>query len=551
MYQYDDLDHTILKERNAEYRDQVARRVTGELSEEEFRPLRLRNGLYMQLHAYMLRVAIPYGVLSSTQMRMLAQIARKYDKGYGHITTRQNIQYNWPKLEDTPDILDNLASVEMNAIQTSGNCNRNVTSDPFAGVARDEIEDPRPYCELIRQFLTLHPEFSWLPRKFKIAVTAAEDDRAAITVHDIGLRLLKNDEGEIGFKVLVGGGLGRSPFIGKVIREFLPKDSLIRYIQAILRVYNMEGRRDNMFKARIKILVHELGIERFREKVEAEFQASEDDILLIGKPEEDRIAAFFTPLAYEDLDDKPAALEYQLNANADFAQWMARNIVPHKVPGYAIVNISLKPIGGVPGDVTDTQMDQVADLADEFSFGLMRTTHRQNLVLPDARQDQLFALWEKLVGLGLATANLEQVTDIISCPGLDFCSLANARSIPVAQRISERFGDLDRQYNVGDLRINISGCINACGHHHVGHIGILGVEKLGEEFYQVTLGGSSQTDADIGKIIGPAFSSDEIVNAIETLVETYVDIRTDGETFLETYRRLGQDPFKERLYDAD
>ena len=551
MYQYDDLDHTILKERNAEYRDQVARRVTGELSEEEFRPLRLRNGLYMQLHAYMLRVAIPYGVLSSTQMRMLAQIARKYDKGYGHITTRQNIQYNWPKLEDTPDILDNLASVEMNAIQTSGNCNRNVTSDPFAGVARDEIEDPRPYCELIRQFLTLHPEFSWLPRKFKIAVTAAEDDRAAITVHDIGLRLLKNDEGEIGFKVLVGGGLGRSPFIGKVIREFLPKDSLIRYIQAILRVYNMEGRRDNMFKARIKILVHELGIELFREKVEAEFQASEDDILLIGKPEEDRIAAFFTPLAYEDLDDKPAALEYQLNANADFAQWMARNIVPHKVPGYAIVNISLKPIGGVPGDVTDTQMDQVADLADEFSFGLMRTTHRQNLVLSDARQDQLFALWEKLVSLGLATANLEQVTDIISCPGLDFCSLANARSIPVAQRISERFGDLDMQYNVGDLRINISGCINACGHHHVGHIGILGVEKLGEEFYQVTLGGSSQTDADIGKIIGPAFSSDEIVNAIETLVETYVDIRTDGETFLETYRRVGQGPFKERLYDAD
>jgi len=551
MYQYDDLDHTILKERNAEYRDQVARRVTGELSEEEFRPLRLRNGLYMQLHAYMLRVAVPYGVLSSTQMRMLAHIARKYDKGYGHITTRQNIQYNWPKLEDTPDILDNLASVEMNAIQTSGNCNRNVTSDPFAGVARDEIEDPRPYCELIRQFLTLHPEFSWLPRKFKIAVTAAEDDRAAITVHDIGLRLLKNDEGEIGFKVLVGGGLGRSPFIGKVIREFLPKDSLIRYIQAILRVYNIEGRRDNMFKARIKILLHELGIERFREKVEAEFQASEDDILLIGKPEEDRIAAFFTPPAYEDLDDKPAALEYQLNANADFAQWMARNIVPHKVPGYAIVNISLKPIGGVPGDVTDTQMDQVADLADEFSFGLMRTTHRQNLVLPDARQDQLFALWEKLVGLGLATANLEQITDIISCPGLDFCSLANARSIPVAQRISERFGDLDRQYNVGDLRINISGCINACGHHHVGHIGILGVEKLGEEFYQVTLGGSSQTDADIGKIIGPAFSSDEIVNGIETLVETYVDIRTDGETFLETYRRVGQDPFKERLYDAD
>jgi len=551
MYQYDDLDHTILKERNAEYRDQVARRVTGELSEEEFRPLRLRNGLYMQLHAYMLRVAIPYGMLSSPQMRMLAHIARKYDRGYGHITTRQNIQYNWPKLEDTPDILDDLASVEMNAIQTSGNCNRNVTSDPFAGVAQDEIEDPRPYCELIRQFLTLHPEFSWLPRKFKIAVTAAEDDRAAITVHDIGLRILKNDEGEVGFKVLVGGGLGRSPFIGKVIREFLPKDSLIRYIQAILRVYNMEGRRDNMFKARIKILVHELGIERFREKVEAEFQASEDDILLIGKQEEDRIRAFFAPPAYQDLPDASPVLEDKLNSDTSFADWVTKNVIAHKVSGYAIAKISLKPIGGVPGDVTDSQMDSIADLADEFSFGLMRTTHRQNLVLPDVKKDQLFELWQKLVALELATANLNQITDIISCPGLDFCSLANARSIPVAQRISERFGELEKEHDLGDFRINISGCINACGHHHVGHIGILGVEKLGEEFYQVTLGGSSQSDADIGKIIGPAFSSDEIVGAIETLVETYVDIRQDGETFLQTYRRVGQDPFKERLYDAD
>ena len=551
MYQYDQFDHTLLEERNTEYRDQVSRRVTGGISEEEFRPLRLRNGLYMQLHAYMLRVGIPYGVLSSPQMRMLAHIARKYDRGYGHFTTRQNIQYNWPKLEDTPDILEDLASVEMNAIQTSGNVNRNVTSDPYAGVALAEVEDPRPYCEIIRQFLTLHPEFSWLPRKFKIAVTAAPEDRAAITVHDIGLRLLKNDDDEVGFKVLVGGGLGRSPFIGKVIREFLPKDSLIRYLQAILRVYNMEGRRDNMFKARIKILVHELGIERFREKVEAEFHASEDEILFLGRAEEERIAAYFAPPVYETLDEASPATDYKIKQNAAFAAWVSQNVVEHKQPGYAIVNISLKPIGGVPGDVTAAQMDYIADLADAYSFGFLRSTHRQNLVLPDVRRDDLFGLWQKLVKQELATANLEKITDIISCPGMDFCSLATARSIPVAQRISERFADLQRQYDIGELRINISGCINACGHHHVAHIGILGVEKLGEEFYQLTLGGSSGTDADIGKIIGPAFSSEQVVDAVETLVDTYLDQRLEGERFLDTYRRIGQEPFKERLYAVD
>ena len=550
MYQYDQTDHTLTQERVAEYRDQVARRMEGKISEEDFRPLRLKNGLYAQLHAYMLRVAIPYGLMSSDQLRMLAYIGRKYDKGYGHFTTRQNLQYNWPNLEDTSDILENLASVEMSAIQTSGNVNRNVTSDPYAGVAPDELEDPRPYAEIVRQFITLHPEFSWLPRKFKIAITGAEEDRAAINVHDIGLKIIKNEAGEIGFRVLVGGGLGRSPFIGKVVREFLPKDGLIRYIQAILRVYNMEGRRDNMYKARIKILVHELGIEKFSTLVEAEYEATEDDILFVGRAEEDRVSAFFAAPDYENLsNDIPEVIEAAASDPA-FSEWLERNVGPHKQDGYAIVNLSLKPLGGVPGDITSDQMDAVAVLADKFSFGQIRATHRQNLVLADVAKKDLPALWQELIKLNLATPNLDHISDIICCPGMDYCSLATARSIPVAQRLSERFNDLDKLMGIGELRLNISGCINACGHHHVGHIGILGVEKNGEEFYQITLGGSSSEDADIGQIIGPAFSSVDIVDAVEKVVGIYISNREDEERFLDTYRRVGQALFKEALYDA-
>ena len=536
MYRYDEFDQVVVKERVEQFRGQVARRLSGELTTDEFRPLRLMNGLYAQLHAYMLRVAIPYGTLSTRQMHMLAHIARKYDRDYGHFTTRQNIQYNWPKLEDTPDILQHLADVEMNAIQTSGNCNRNVTSDPYA--------------EIVRQFLTLHPEFSWLPRKFKIALTAADHDRAAINVHDIGLRLYRNGAGQIGFRVLVGGGLGRTPFIAKVVRDFLPKKDLLRYIQAVLRVYNMEGRRDNMFKARIKILVHEIGIERFKEKVEAEFAAAEGEPLVIGAAEEARIRAAFAPPAYEKLADSEPGLDAKLTADPEFRRWHERNVVAHKQPGYAIVVLSLKPIGGIPGDCTADQMDTIADLADIYSFGQLRTTHRQNLVFADVRKSDVHAVWQALKGLGAATPNFNRITDIISCPGMDFCSLATARSIPVAQRISERFQDLKRQNDIGDLAINISGCINACGHHHVAHIGILGLEKNGEESYQVTLGGSSAEDADIGKIIGPSFSSEDIVDAVESLVEVYLALRHPGERFLDTYRRVGQAPFKDRLYGA-
>jgi len=504
----------------------------------------------MQLHAYMLRVAIPYGLLSSAQLRKLAYIARTYDRGYGHFTTRQNIQYNWPKLEDTPDILAHLAEVEMNAIQTSGNCNRNVTSDPYAGVAKDEVDDPRPYAEIVRQFVTLHPEFSWLPRKFKIALTASDHDRAAINVHDIGLRLYRNGNGELGFRVLVGGGLGRTPFIAKIVREFLPKKELLRYIQAILRVYNIEGRRDNIYKARIKILVHEHGIERFRRDVEAEFEASANEPLDLDPKEEARIRSFFAMPSYEKLPTVDAALTQKLADDASFRDWHDRNIVAHKQAGYAIVNISLKPLGLPPGDCTADQMDAVADLADKYSLGELRVTHRQNLVFADVKKSDLFALYHDLVEQKLATPNFGRITDIISCPGLDFCSLANARSIPVAQRIAERFADLKRQNDIGDLHINISGCINACGHHHVAHLGILGVEKNGEEFYQVTLGGSSAEDADIGKIIGPAFSSEDIVDAVEALVDVYLKERHTGERFLDTYRRVGQAPFKDRLYGS-
>ncbi|MFQ5972384.1 MAG: nitrite/sulfite reductase, partial [Alphaproteobacteria bacterium] len=509
---------------------------------------RLMNGLYLQLHAYMLRVAIPYGTLSSHQMRKLAQIARRYDKGYGHFTTRQNIQYNWPRLEDTPDILEELATVEMHAIQTSGNCIRNVTADQYAGVAADEIEDSRVYAEIIRQWSTLHPEFSFLPRKFKIAVTGSPNDRAAVRVHDIGVIIRQTDEGEVGFEVIVGGGQGRTPMVGVTIREFLPKRHLLSYMDAIMRVYNQLGRRDNKFKARIKILVHELGAEAFAAMVEDEWERIKDGVFDLPAGEIERIEAYFRPPPYERLvDPAPEFLAKRLEDPA-FASWVRTNVAPHKQPGYAIANISLKPEGGAPGDATDAQMEAVADLADRYSFGEIRVTHEQNLVLAHVKQRELYALWQGLEEHGLATANLGLVSDIIACPGLDYCSLASARSIPVAQRLSRRFADLDRQHEIGELRLKISGCINACGHHHVGHIGILGVDRKGEEYYQITLGGRADENAAIGKIIGPAFSSDEVVDAVETIIGTYVDIRERGERFIDTYSRVGQEPFKEKLY---
>jgi sulfite reductase (NADPH) hemoprotein beta-component len=548
MYRYDEFDHAFVHERVAQFRDQAARRLSGELSEEEFRPHRLMNGLYLQLHAYMLRVAIPYGTLSSRQMRKLARIARRYDRGYGHFTTRQNIQYNWPALSDVPDILGELAEVEMHAIQTSGNCIRNVTADQFAGVAADEIEDPRIYAEIIRQWSSLHPEFSFLPRKFKIAVTGAADDRAAIAFHDIGLRIVRAEDGEVGFEVIVGGGQGRTPMIGKVVRPFLPKQHLLSYLEAILRVYNLLGRRDNLFKARIKILVHEVGAETFTGMVEEEWEQIKGGPVELPDGELERILAYFAPPAYERLPAVTPAFVARTFEDREFARWAKVNLFPHKQPGYAIVNLSLKPEGEPPGDATAEQMDAIADLADRYSLSEIRVTHEQNLVLPNVKQADLYALWLELVPLRLATANIGQITDIIACPGLDYCSLANARSIPIAQEITRRFSDLARVHDIDELRIKISGCINACGHHHVGHIGILGVDKKGEEFYQITLGGDATQTAAIGSIIGPAFSSAEVVGAVETLVNTYVEIRAPGERFLDTYRRVGPAPFKEKLY---
>jgi sulfite reductase (NADPH) hemoprotein beta-component len=550
MYRYDEFDRTLVHERVEQFRGQVTRRLAGALSDDEFRPLRLMNGLYLQLHAYMLRVAIPYGTLSSRQLRRLARIARVYDKGYGHFTTRQNIQYNWPALADTPDILMELAEVEMHCIQTSGNAIRNVTADAFAGAAADEIEDPRITCEVIRQWSTLHPEFSFLPRKFKIAVTGAPHDRAAVRVHDIGLAMRRDAAGEIGFEVMVGGGQGRTPMIAKTIRAFLPRRHLLSYLEAILRVYNQLGRRDNLFKARIKILVHEIGIERFRTMVEDEWQHLKDGACELPAGEFERITAYFAPPPFEALDDQPAELAAPMFEDADFRAWTRTNVHRHRSAGYAIVSISLKPPGGIPGDATAEQMDALADLADQTSFGEIRVTHHQNLVLPHVRKRDLYRLWQALRPLGLATANIGQLTDIIACPGLDYCSLANARAIPVAQRISARFEDLARLHDIGDLRINISGCINACGHHHVGHIGILGVDKKGEEFYQITLGGDSTETASLGDLVGPAFSYEDVVGAVETIVETYVAVRQNGERFLETYRRVGLAPFKEKLYAA-
>ncbi|HQR11678.1 MAG TPA: nitrite/sulfite reductase [Casimicrobiaceae bacterium] len=548
MYRYDAFDQRVVDERVAQFRDQTRRFLAGELSEDEFRPLRLQNGLYVQKYAPMLRVAIPYGLLSSRQLRMLAHIGRKYDKGYGHFTTRQNIQYNWPKLEEVPEILADLASVEMHAIQTSGNCVRNITSDHFAGAAADEIVDPRPYNELIRQWSTFHPEFAYLPRKFKIAITGATTDRAAVLVHDIGLQAVRNDAGDIGFRVIVGGGLGRTPIIGHVIREFLPSAEILNYLDAILRVYNRFGRRDNMYKARIKILVKEQTPAVFAGHVEAEWENLRGGPATVPDEEIARLATHFTPHPHVKLQGDDADFRSAVADNRGFSNWVKRNVFPHKVPGYAIVSLSLKKTGVPPGDATSDQMDTVADLADAYSFGELTVSHEQNLIFTDVRQSELLALWSELKDLGLATPNIGLLTDIVCCPGGDFCSLANAKSIPIAEAIQRRFEDLDYLHDLGDIDLNISGCMNACGHHHVGHIGILGVDKNGAEWYQVTIGGTQGAQAAIGKVIGPSFAAHEMPDVIGRLLDVYVDLRHEDERFVDTVKRLGIDPFKERVY---
>ena len=551
MYHYDDFDRTLVNERVSEFRDQVARRLSGQLTEDEFKLLRLMNGVYLQLHAYMLRIAIPYGTLSSRQMRTLAHIARRYDRGYGHFTTRQNIQFNWIKLEEMPDTLAALAETGMHAMQTSGNCIRNVTSDQWAGVARDEIEDPRIYAEILRQHSTMHPEFSFLPRKFKIAVTAADHDRVAIRVHDIGLRMHRNGAGEVGFEVVVGGGLGRTPFIGKTIKPFLHKRDLLTYVEAVLRVYNQYGRRDNIYKARIKILVHELGAEKFAAEVEEAWRAIKDGALALDEAVIADIASRFTYPAYETLTDEPSSLQTMRASDRRFDAWFRNSVSPHKVPGYAIVTLSLKPEGAPPGDATAEQMDAIADLAERYSFGEIRVGHEQNLVLPHVAQRDLPALWEVLASIGVATPNVGLVSDIIACPGLDYCSLANTRSIPVAQELTRRFRNLESAHNIGRLHINISGCINACGHHHVGHIGILGVEKNGQEFYQITLGGRADERAELGALLGPAVPYEKVADVIEDVVAAYVELRLrPDELFVDAVKRLGVEPFKERIYAA-
>ena len=554
MYRYDEFDETLVRERVAQFRGQVVRRLAGDMTEDQFKPLRLMNGLYLQLHAYMLRVAIPYGTLSSRQMHRLADIARRYDKDYGHFTTRQNIQYNWPKLEDVPAILSDLADVEMHAIQTSGNCIRNVTADQYAGVAAEELEDPRIYAEIIRQWSTFHPEFTFLPRKFKIAVTGSPHDRAAVRLHDIGLHMRRsgnNGSGEVGFEVIVGGGQGRTPVIGKTIRSFLPKRHLLSYLEAILSVYNQLGRRDNLYKARIKILVNSVGPEEFARLVEEEWAHIKDGALGLPAEELARITDYFAPPAYESLPRVTLAFEAKRLEDPAFARWVRTNVAAHKEPGYAIANISLKPEGGIPGDATADQMDGVADLAERHSLSEIRVTHEQNLVLPYVRQSDLYALWQGLEAFDLASANLGLLGDMITCPGLDYCNLANARSIPIAQEISRRYADLNRQHEIGELKIKISGCINACGHHHVGHIGILGVDKRGEEFYQVTLGGNADENAALGDIVGPSFAYDEVVGAVETIVDTYLAVRESPDAaFLATDARVGLQPFKEKLSAA-
>lgn len=542
MYRYDNYDQAIVNSRVEEFRDQARRRMAGELTEEQFKPLRLMNGLYLQLHAYMLRVAIPYGTLNSRQTRMLAHIARKYDRDYGHFTTRQNIQYNWIKLEDAADILADLATVEMHAIQTSGNCIRNISSDQYAGVSADEVADPRPWAELLRQWSSFHPEFSYLPRKFKIAVIASKEDRAAMRLHDIGIELVKRD-GVIGARVFAGGGMGRTPMVGPEIRDFVTEDELISYLEACLRVYNRYGRRDNKFKARIKILVHELGVDEYRRQVEEEFAQMKTLGLNPPTAELDRIRGYFADPAYET----GLADDIDLS-DPDFAIWVRQNVAAHKQPGYAIATISLKPVSGIPGDASADQIDLIADLAQQYSMDELRVTHAQNIVLPYVKKSDLYPLWQKLDAAGLSPANLDLITDIIACPGLDYCSLANARSIPVAQKISERFADLDRQRDLGELKLKISGCINACGHHHAGHIGILGVDRKGTENYQLLFGGSGAEDASLAKIVGPGFDEDGIVDAVEKATDVYKALRQDGERFLDTYRRVGMEPFKEAIY---
>ncbi|MCP5131159.1 MAG: nitrite/sulfite reductase [Pseudomonadales bacterium] len=550
MYVYDQYDQLIVDQRVAQFRGQTERFLAGKLSDSEFLPLRLQNGLYIQRLAPMMRIAVPYGLLNSTQLRKLAEITRVFDKGYAHVSTRQNIQLNWPRLEEVPDILAELASVQMHAIQTSGNCIRNTTTDQYAGVATDELEDPRPYCEIIRQWSTLHPEFAFLPRKFKIAVCGTAEDRAAIHAHDIGIELVPNAEGEIGCKILAGGGLGRTPVIGSVICEWLEKKHLLTYLEAILRVYNQNGRRDNKFKARIKILVKAMGVDAFREMVEQEWVALKDGPATLTEQEIDRAKSFFTEPDYLTLDATEATSKLTAECVREpiFGNWVKRNTVAHRVPGYQIVNISLKATGFAPGDITDSQLELMADLADEFSFGEIRTTHQQNMVLADVQMDQLYTLWQRLQKAGLATANHGYLTDIICCPGGDYCSLANAKSIPVAEAIQARFDDLDYLYDLGPIELNISGCMNACGHHHIGHIGILGVDKKGEEFYQVCLGGSQAKNASIGKILGPSFSQDDMPDVIDKLLTTYLELREEDEIFLDTYRRVGIEPFKERVY---
>ena len=551
MYVYDKYDHQIVKERVNQFREQTRRYLAGELTDPEFLPLRLQNGLYIQRYAPMLRIAVPYGLLSSTQVRKLAEITRKYDKGYAHISTRTNVQLNWPDLEDVPEILAELATVQMHSIQTSGNCIRNTTTDQFAGVAKDELIDPRPWCEIIRQWSTFHPEFVRLPRKFKIAINGAVSDRAAIGVHDIGLEAVKNAEGELGFRVAVGGGLGRTPIVGSFINEFLPWKHLLTYLEAILRVYNRYGRRDNKFKARIKILVKALTPEVFAERVDAEWEYLKDGPSTLTDEEVQRVAQYFVDPAYKALEDQDEALR-QLDAeHPGFARWRERNVVAHKKPGYAAVTLSLKSTGVAPGDITDKQLDMIADLADRYSFGEVRNSHEQNMILADVEQSRLFELWHELRELGVATPNIGLLTDIICCPGGDFCSLANAKSIPIAEAIQRRFDDLDYLFDIGDLDLNISGCMNACGHHHVGHIGILGVDKKGAEFYQVSIGGSSGRDTTLGQILGPSFAQDDMPDVIEKIIGVYVEQRNEDEQFLDTFRRIGIDPFKERVYAAN
>ena len=551
MYVYDDFDRTLVAERVAEFRDQVARRLSGELTEDEFKPLRLMNGVYLQLHAYMLRTAIPYGTLSSTQMRMLAHVARRFDRGYGHFTTRQNIQYHWIKLEELPDAMAALASVGMHGMQTSGNCVRNLTTDQWAGAAPDEIEDPRVWAELVRQHVTLHPEFSFLPRKFKIAVGASTNDRAALRIHDMALRLHRNGAGETGFEVMVGGGLGRTPFLAKTIKPFLHKRDMLSYVEAVLRTYNEFGRRDNIYKARIKILVHELGAEAFAKEVDAEWQAIKDGPLALDPAGFAEIAARFRYPVYAQLDDHPPELAAARRADHGFDAWVNNAVANHKVPGYAIVTLSLKQEGGTPGDLTAEQMDAVADLAERYSFDEIRVGHEQNLALPHVAQRDLPALWRALDAIGVATPNVNLITDIISCPGLDYCSLANARSIPIAQEITRRFRNADHARDLGRLHINISGCINACGHHHVGHIGILGVEKNGEEFYQITLGGKADENATLGTLIGPAVPYAQVADVVEDIAAAYIELRQrPDELFIDTVKRTGVEPFRERVYAA-